>query len=164
MDTTASCRNLLVVEFLMMASSLVRMPSSVWRILRRRSRSVMLAVSAISSGERMESVICRSSTGWGDRAKNKSSVGSISWSVMPYHFCSPSKLRRAAASSSSSPMDKMPPLTAWAAMRLPPLTAPNRGLPFLSSSVFTALVCASAQRSSSVFSQGWMAFISSLVS
>ena len=52
----------------MMASSLVRMESSVWRILRRRSLRVTLAVSAISSGERMLSEIWRSNTGWGASA------------------------------------------------------------------------------------------------
>ena len=51
----------------MIASSLVRMESSVWRILRRRSASVVLAVSAISSGEMMLSEIWRSSTGCGAR-------------------------------------------------------------------------------------------------
>ena len=56
------------------------------RIRRRKSRSVTLAVSAISSGERMLSVICFSSTGCGARAKKRSSVGSGSCSVRPYHW------------------------------------------------------------------------------
>ena len=148
----------------MMLSSLVRMESSVWRILRRSSRSVALAVSAISSGERMDSVICRSSTGWGLRAKNKSSTGSTSWSETPYHLLNPSKLRRVAATSSSSPIERMPPLTAWAAMRRASDTAPKRGLPFLISSELTASVWARAHRSSSGVWQGWMACIISFVS
>ena len=64
-DTTASCKNLLVVLFLMMASSLSRIEFSVAWILRRTSNRVLLAVSAISSGERMDSLMAFSSAGWG---------------------------------------------------------------------------------------------------
>ena len=47
------------------------MESSVARMRRRRSCSVTEAVSAISSGERMQPVICFSRTGWGASEKNR---------------------------------------------------------------------------------------------
>ena len=97
-------------------------------------------MSAISSGEIMLSEICFSSTGCGASAKNRSSVGSISCSLRPYHWDRPEKLRRVAAISSSSPIERMPPLRAWATMRRTSRTLPKRGLPFLMSSALMALV------------------------
>ena len=124
----------------MMLSSLVRMESSVWRILRRRSWRVTLAVSAISSGEIMLSEICFSSTGCGPAQKTGRRWAASHARSGRTTGTDPRNCARVAAISSSSPIERMPPLRAWATMRRTSRTLPKRGLPFLMSSALMALV------------------------
>ena len=123
------------------------------RMCRRMEASSVLAESAISSSPRMELVILSSRKRLGVRALNRWEMGVFS-SVAPY---SPTLRahRSTAAISSSSRVDRLPPMSARWRLGATGLTPEKPGLPRSTSSFTAAVVSSWARWTSSGSVMGW---------